>query len=49
VVECANAELAIRRAELMTSEHDITGAVAFSRRWNSSSGEFDVALILSEG
>ena len=45
-VECPDAELAIRRAELMTRQHEIAGAVAFSRRWNSRSGEFDVALIL---
>ena len=45
-VECPDAELAIRRAELMTRERDIAGAVAFSRRWNPRSGEFDTALIL---
>jgi hypothetical protein len=45
-VECPDAELAIRRAELMTRERDIAGAAAFSRRGNPSSGEFDAALIL---
>jgi hypothetical protein len=39
--------LAIRRAELMNREKDIAGAVAFTRRSNASSGEFDVAVILA--
>ena len=45
-VECPDGELAVRRAELMIRERDIAGAVAFSRRCNAGSGEFDVAQIL---
>jgi hypothetical protein len=45
-VECPDAGLAIQRAELMTRERDIAGAVAFSRRSNPNSGEFDAAVIL---
>ena len=47
VVECPDAPLAIQRAELMTHEEDIAGAVAFSRRGNPSSVEFDAAVILA--
>jgi hypothetical protein len=46
-VECPDAALAIQRAELMIREKDIAGAVAFSRRGNANSGEFDVAVILA--
>jgi hypothetical protein len=46
IIECPDAGLAIKRAELMTREKDIAGAVAFSRRSNANSGEFDVAVIL---
>ena len=46
IVELPDAELAIRRAELMIRERDVTGSVAFSRRWNPGSGEFDAGLLL---
>jgi hypothetical protein len=45
-VECPDASLAVLRAELMTREKDIIGSVAFSRRGNPATGEFDAAVIL---
>jgi hypothetical protein len=45
-IECPDATLAIQRAELMTREEHIAGAVAFSRRGDPVSGEVETAVIL---
>lgn len=45
-VECPDAELAIERAQLMIQEPDIAGAVAFSRRMDTATEEFEPAVIL---
>jgi hypothetical protein len=45
-IECPDASTVILRAELMTKENEIVGAVAFSRRSNPHSGEFEAAVIL---
>jgi hypothetical protein len=46
IVECPDASLAIQRAELMTRDADIVGSVAFSRRSNPVTGEFEAAQTL---
>jgi hypothetical protein len=45
-VECPDALLATKRAELMLQETEIIGSVAFARRGNPDNGEFDVATVL---
>jgi hypothetical protein len=45
-VESPDAGLAIQRAELMTRDEDIVGSVAFSRRGNPDTEEYDTAVIL---
>jgi len=45
-VECPDGALAIKRAQLMLQEMEIVGSVAFARRNNQDTGEFDVAAIL---
>ena len=45
-VECPDASLAIQRAELMTRDKEIAGSVAFSRRGNPDTEEYDRAMIL---
>jgi hypothetical protein len=45
-IECPDATLAIQRAELMTREEHIAGAVAFSRRGDPVSVEVETAVIL---
>jgi len=45
-VECPDAALAIKRAELMLQDAEIVGSVAFSRRGNLDTGEFEAAVIL---
>jgi RNase P subunit RPR2 len=45
-VECPDASLAIQRAELMTRDKEIAGSVAFSRRGNPDTEEYDTAVIL---
>ncbi len=45
-IECPDAALAVQRADLMVREDDIAGAVAFSRRSDSTSGEVDDAVVL---
>jgi hypothetical protein len=45
-VECPDADLAIQRAELMTRDKEIAGSVAFSRRGNPDTEEYDTAVIL---
>jgi hypothetical protein len=46
-VECPDAGLAIQRAELMTRDNEIAGSVAFSRRGNPDTEEYDTAVILN--
>jgi hypothetical protein len=46
VVECPDAELAIQRAGLMVKQEQRVGSVAFSRRMDSLTGEFEPAVIL---
>jgi hypothetical protein len=45
-VECPDATLAVQRAELMTREEDLAGAVAFSRTGDPVSKEVGAAVIL---
>lgn len=45
-VECPDASLAIQRAELMTCDTEIVGSVAFSRRGNADTEEYDAAVVL---
>jgi len=45
-VECPDATTAMLRAELMIRDKEIVGAVAFSRRGNSRTAEFEIAVIL---
>jgi len=45
-VECPDASTAILRAQLMIKENEIVGSIAFSRRGNPGTGEFEAAAIL---
>jgi hypothetical protein len=45
-VECPDAALAIQRAGLMTRDTEIAGSVAFSRRGNPDTKEYEPAVIL---
>jgi RNase P subunit RPR2 len=45
-VECPDASLAIQRAELMTCDTEVVGSVAFSRRGNADTEEYDAAVVL---
>jgi hypothetical protein len=45
-VECADARVAVLRAELMGRDKAKAGSLAFSRRGNSDLGEFEAAVIL---
>lgn len=45
-VECPNADLAIRRAELMLRHKAVVGVVAFSRRVDPVTGAFKAAILL---
>jgi hypothetical protein len=45
-VECPDAALAIQRAGLMTRDTEIGGSVAFSRRSNPDTEEYEPAVIL---
>ena len=46
-IECPDASLAVRRAQLMMRDNDTVGAVAFSRRSNSETGIVEPAQILT--
>ena len=46
-IECPDARLAVRRAQLMMREKDTLGSVAFSRRSNDQTGEVETAEILT--
>jgi predicted RNA-binding Zn-ribbon protein involved in translation (DUF1610 family) len=48
-IECPDARLAVRRAQLMMREKDTVGSVAFSRRSNEQTGEVETAEILTVG
>lgn len=47
-IECPDARIAVRRAQLMMRDREIAGAVAFSRRANAASGEVEGAAILTK-
>jgi hypothetical protein len=47
-IECPDARLAVRRAQLMMRDREIVGAAAFSRRADTASGEVESAVILSK-
>jgi hypothetical protein len=46
-IECPDARLAVRRAQLMMREKETVGSVAFSRRSNAQTGEVEAAKILT--
>jgi hypothetical protein len=46
-IECPDARLAVRRAQLMMREKETVGAVAFSRRSNAQTEEVEAAKILT--
>jgi hypothetical protein len=46
-IECPDARLAVRRAQLMMREKETAGSVAFSRRNNAQTGEVETAEILT--
>ena len=46
-LECPDARLAVKRAQLMMREKETVGAVAFSRRSNAQTGEVETAEILT--
>jgi hypothetical protein len=46
-LECPDARLAVRRAQLMMREKETVGSVAFSRRSNAQTSEVETAEILT--